>query len=75
MTNMTLALPVELKSEMDRFPEINWSEVARQAFLSKVRDLKLLNKLRAKSNLTEEEAVELGRKVNKSLRKRYGRNV
>ena len=33
MVTMTLAVPKDLKERMDSFPEINWSEVARQAFL------------------------------------------
>lgn len=71
MVNMTLSIPKELKAEMDDFPEINWSEVARQAFTQKLRDLLFLKKLRSRSTLTEEEAIKLGRKVNKSLAKKY----
>ena len=29
MANITLSIPQELKEEMEKFPEINWSEVAR----------------------------------------------
>jgi hypothetical protein len=71
MANLTLAVPKELKSEMDAFPEINWSEVARQAIAQKIRDLKFLKKMRSESDLTEEDAIVLGRKVNKALAKRY----
>jgi len=72
MTNMTLSVPKELKNMMDRHPEINWSEVARQSFREKVVDLEFLEEFKSKSDLTEEEALELGRMVNKSLRERYG---
>ena len=71
MANLTLAVPKEMKSEMDAFPEINWSEVARQAIAQKLRDLKFLKKLRSESELTEDDAISLGRKVNKALAKRY----
>jgi len=60
---------------MDQFPEINWSEVARKAFREKVEDLKLLKEFTSKSELTEKDALELGRKVNKALSKRYRRNA
>ena len=60
---------------MDQFPEINWSEVARKAFREKVEDLKFLKEFTSKSELTEEDALELGRKVNKALSKRYRRNA
>ena len=72
---MTLSVPKELKNLMDQFPEINWSEVARKAFREKVEDLKLLKEFTSKSELTEKDALELGRKVNKALSKRYRRNA
>lgn len=72
MTNMTLSVPKELKNMMDRHPEINWSEVARQSFREKLVDLEFLEEFKSKSDLTEEDALELGRMVNKSLRERYG---
>ena len=72
---MTLAVPKELKNLMDQFPEINWSEVARKAFREKVEDLKFLKEFTSKSELTEEDALKLGRKVNKALSKRYRRNA
>ncbi len=72
---MTLSIPNELKDQMDQFPEINWSEVARSAIKEKVVDLTLLKEFTSKSELTEEDALELGRKVNKALAKRYRRNA
>jgi len=72
MTNMTLSVPKKLKDMMDKHPEINWSEVARQSFREKLIDLEFLEEFKSKSDLTKEDALELGRKVNKSLRERYG---
>ena len=71
MPNMTLSLYKELKDMMDKHPEINWSEVARQSFREKLTDLEFLEEFKSKSELTEEEALELGKKVNESLRERY----
>ena len=71
MVSMTLAIPIELKRQMDEFPEINWSETARIAFREKVEDLQFLQEFKSRSDLTEEDALELGRKVNKALQKRY----
>lgn len=73
MTTMTLAIPSELKQKIDAFPEMNWSEVARQAFLQKIKDLEFLKKIRSESTLTEEDALRLGRELNKNLAKRYKR--
>ena len=74
MVNMTLAVPKELKQEMDDFPEINWSEVARAAFKRKIDALRIIKEFTSESELTEEDAIELGRKVNKALRERYTGN-
>ena len=71
MVSITLAVPEELKKEMDRHPELNWSEVARQAIKQRIIFLKKFEEFAAESTLTEDETVELGRKVNKALTKRY----
>jgi hypothetical protein len=71
MVNMTITVPNEMKNDLDLFPEINWSEVARQAFREKIEDLKFLIEYKKNSDLTEEDAILLGRNVNRSLHKRY----
>ena len=71
MTTMTLAVPSELKHKMETFPEMNWSEIARQAFMQRINDLEFLKKFKSDSTLTEEDALRLGRELNKNLAKRY----
>ncbi|MDP3728710.1 MAG: hypothetical protein Q8R18_04630 [bacterium] len=71
MTTMTLAVPLELKHKMETFPEMNWSEVARQAFMQRIKDLEFLKRFKSDSTLTEEDALRLGRELNKNLAKRY----
>ncbi|HLD00286.1 MAG TPA: hypothetical protein VJC39_00920 [Candidatus Nanoarchaeia archaeon] len=71
MTTMTLAVPSELKHKMETFPEMNWSEVARQAFMQRIKDLEFLKKFKSDSTLTEEDALRLGKELNKNLAKRY----
>ncbi len=71
MVTMTLAVPKELKQKMESFPEINWSEIARQAFKQKIQDLEFLKRFKAESTLTEKEALELGAELSKKLAKRY----
>ena len=71
MTTMTLAVPSELKHKMETFPEMNWSEVARQAFMQRIKDLEFLKKFKSDSTLTEADALRLGRELNKNLAKRY----
>lgn len=70
MVLVTVSVPVNLKQKMEEFAEINWSEVARQAFSQKVQDLEFLMDFKSNSKLTEEDAIRLGRKLNVSLAKR-----
>ncbi len=70
MVNITLSVPEELKRKMDKFIEINWSAVAREAFKEKISDLEFLKKFKEKSTLTEEEALVRGKELNKKLAKR-----
>lgn len=71
MVNVTLAVPEELKKEMEKFKIINWSEVAREAIVKKILQLKILQSFSKDSELTEEDALRLGKEVNKALAKRY----
>ena len=72
MTNMTLAVPEDLHQIMRSHSEIKWSEVARQALWEQARKLELMDKILSKSELTEKDALELGRKINKGIAKRHG---
>ena len=71
MPTITLSVPEDLKKEMDQFNEINWSEVARAAIKNKVSQMRILKEITSKSKLTEKDALEIGRKINKSLHERY----
>ena len=73
MVTMTLAVPNELRHKMETFPEINWSEVARQAFNQKIGDLEFLRKFKSKSKFTEDDALRLGAEVSRKLAKRYSK--
>ena len=70
MPTITLAVPGDLKKDMDKSKEINWSAVARAAIQTKISQLKILKSISAKSKLTEKDALELGRKINKSMHER-----
>jgi hypothetical protein len=71
MVSITLAIPKEMKKEMELYPEINWSAVARAAILRKIQILKEMDKILSKSELTEEDALRLGRKVSKKVARRF----
>jgi len=71
MTNFTLSIPDDLKKEMDKFPEINWSEVARASMRQKIADLNFLKGFRVNSDISPEEAEMMGQEMSKLLAKRY----
>jgi len=71
MVNLTLSVPEELKKKMDTLPEFNWSEIARQAIAQRIKDYEIMKNFVSKSKMTQEDAMELGRKVNKAVAKRY----
>jgi len=73
MVTMTLAVPGELRHKMEAFPEMNWSEVARQAFNKKINDLEFLRKFKSDSELTEEDALRLGAEVSRKAAARHKR--
>lgn len=69
---MTLAVPEDLHAIMKRYDTIKWSEIARKALWDQARKLELMDKLLSKSKLTEEDALEIGRKINRGIAKRHG---
>ena len=74
MANITLSIPEDLKKEMEKFPEINWSEVARDSIKKKIAQLSFLKGFRMDSNITVDEALKLGQEVNQLLVKHYKRD-
>jgi len=71
MSTMTLAVPSDMRKEMDRFPVINWSEVARQAFLQRIKELELLESITKGSKLTNKDVEELSHKIKHAITKRH----
>ena len=71
MANITLSIPEDLKKEMEEFPEINWSEVARTSIKQKIAHLKFLKGFRMESEITPEDALKLGKEVSKLIAERY----
>ena len=71
MVSITLAVPEELKKEMEKHPEMNWSAIARSAIKERLEMLEKFDEFTQNSTFTEEDALSLGRKVNKAVAKKY----
>ena len=75
MPNMTLAIPNDLKEKMDQHKEINWSEVARESFLKRLKRDEAFNRfdeILKNSEMTDELASRLGDELKKKVAKRHG---
>ena len=71
MVNLTLSIPNELKEMMEKFPEINWSEVARDSIKKKIAQLNFLKGFRIDSEINPEDALVLGKEISELLLNRY----
>jgi hypothetical protein len=70
MPTITVNVYDDLKERMDEHPEINWSEVTRQAIQEKIQTLEVMDELTSGSELTEKDVQEIADKINESGRKR-----
>ena len=72
MTNMTLSIPEELMKIMRKHTQIKWSEVARRAIWDEAKKIELMDKILSKSELTEKDVLEIGKKVKRGIAKAHG---
>lgn len=73
MVSVTLSVPQDIKHEMDGFPEINWSAIAREAIQQRLVLLHKFREFSKNSTLTEEEALQFGKEVSQKVRMRHKR--
>jgi len=74
MVSITLSIPVEIKQKMEKFAWLNWSALAREAFVKRMKQLEALEKLEndvANSELTDKECIKLGRDLKELISKKY----
>ena len=75
MASVMATLDEPLKREIEHFSWVNWSEVAREAFLKKLkRDeaFKRFDEILKNSEMTDELAFKLGDELKKRVAKRHG---
>jgi len=71
MANITLSIPDKLHKKIKKHPEIRWSEVARHAMTEYVEKLELMDKLTSESKLTDKDAIEISKKIKRSIAERH----
>ncbi|WP_121744971.1 hypothetical protein [Natronorubrum halophilum] len=70
MPSITVNVDDDLKDRMEQHPEINWSEVTRQAIQEKIETLDVMDELTSGSQLTESDVTEIANKINESAHDR-----
>jgi len=70
MPSITVNVDDGLKERMEEHPEINWSEVTRQAIQEKIETLDVMDELTSESELTERDVAKIADKINRSARER-----
>jgi len=68
MPTITVNVDDDLKERMEKHPEINWSEVTRQAIQEKIEALEVMDELTSESELTESDVQDIADKINESGR-------
>ena len=71
MPTMTVRVPEDLKSEIDKYDEINWSEVIRKSMWKYIHKLNLADQIASKSELTEDDVEEMSEELKKRIAKHY----
>ena len=70
MPTITVNVDDDLKTRMEAHPEINWSEVTRQAIEEKLDHLELLDELVEGSSVTDADVEELARRIDERAHER-----
>lgn len=71
MATLSISIPEDVKEVMDKFNGVDWSRVARLAISNKAKQLAFLKYFASESELTTQDALDLGRKVNKAVAEKY----
>lgn len=67
IVNLTLSIPNELKKVMEDFPDISWSKVGRDSIKKKIAQLNFMKTFRIDSEISPEDALNLGREISELL--------
>jgi Arc/MetJ-type ribon-helix-helix transcriptional regulator len=72
MVNITLAISEELKEELQKHDEVNWSAVIRKALHEHLKRIEMIEAIAQKSKLTQRDANELAKKIKREMARRHG---
>jgi len=71
MVEIVVKIPKELEEDFKKIDPLLLELAVQRLIKEKLEEFVEVEKMLSKSKLTDKEALELGRKVNKALAKRY----
>ena len=74
MAELRIRIPEDLKMKMEKFG-VDWSPIIRRMIEDEIRNLAKIEEIISKSRMTEEDALELGKKINKLVAERFRMHV
>jgi Arc/MetJ-type ribon-helix-helix transcriptional regulator len=72
MANITLTLPEDLREEIKRHKEVNWSAIMRNAVQDHLRKMHIAEAIAQKSKLTQKDVEEIDKLIKKGIAKAHG---
>lgn len=72
MPTVAIKIPYDLKNRMEKHKEIDWDELIQKAIKTQLSRIELADSLSSASQLTEDEATEIGEDIKKGIAKKHG---
>jgi len=72
MPTVDIKIPHDLKEKMKEHDELDWDRLIQGFIRSRLSKIELADSLASKSELTEEEAAEIGDKIKEGIARRHG---
>jgi hypothetical protein len=73
MANITVQVPSEVKEILSKHPEIKWDKIVADTLWNYGKKLRLMDKITAKSKLSNQNVEKLDKAIKAELWKRYER--
>ena len=74
MAELKIKIPEDLKRKMEKFG-VDLSPEIRRMIEREIQNLTEIERIISKSKMTEEDALELGKKISKSIAERFRKHV
>jgi predicted CopG family antitoxin len=71
MATITIEIPDEIYEEMKK-ENIDWEQFIKKTIITQLKKLKKLNELLKNSEVSDEDVLNIGRKIKREIAKRHG---